>query len=93
MLIEHTVRGTVITAVTEDQSIDPFIMAEICPTKEKPVRFHIHIEKVYYSTRIHLVGEFKHYSYHRYHGNRRPHGIELSDGYKGEGVIMLNDYD
>ena len=68
--------------VTEDNT-DSLIMAEICPTKEKPVRFKMHIEKGW--IRICLVIAYEHY------GTDYTNIPRCDKG--GEGFIMLNDND
>ena len=83
LLIEHTRRGTVITATETSRLCS---MVEIYPTKEKPVKFKIEDENPTADGKIKLVGEYKH-TWHREYGI-----CYLPNCKQGrEGSIMLND--
>ena len=83
LLIEHTGKGTVIT-ITEDSWLCS--MAEIYPTKEKPVKFKIYVENLSLTGQIRLAGGYEHSWYNSVH--YLPH---CNRG--GEGSFMLNDDD
>ena len=83
LLIDHTCRGTVITATEISRLCS---MVKIYPTKEKPVRVKIEDENPTADGKIKLVGEYKH-TWHREHCI-----CYLPNCKQGrEGSIMLND--
>ena len=68
--------------ITLTENTGSCAMAEICPAKEKPIRFKIHVTKL--NGEIYLLGGYKHscISYSKF-------PLNCNEG--GEGLIMLND--
>ena len=83
LVIEHTAKGTVITA-TENSRLCS--MAKIYPTEAKPVKFKFDVKNLCNSGCIKLAGGYKH-SWH----NKENYVLDCEK--EGEGSIMLNDND